>query len=155
MATRNFVPRKDGEGSIGKERKSWGTAYIDKLFVKAIELLGGGFACNFQGGAGYICFGSLFGGLKIQWADIDVNTISRPEDDPSAYNVVLPISFVQRNYVVLCSDTNPSSPVFRINKMVPIDQNTMRLKTYVLENLENSKGKAYETFATVYIAIGR
>lgn len=41
MATRNFVPRKDGEGSVGKSRKRWGAAYIETLFVKAVEVLGG------------------------------------------------------------------------------------------------------------------
>lgn len=31
MATRNFVPRKDGEGSIGKERKHWGSGYFRSI----------------------------------------------------------------------------------------------------------------------------
>ena len=31
MATRNFVPRKDGEGSIGKGRKQWNAVYADHI----------------------------------------------------------------------------------------------------------------------------
>ena len=31
MATRNFVPRKDGEGSIGKGRKQWNVVYADHI----------------------------------------------------------------------------------------------------------------------------
>ena len=42
MATRNFVPRKDGEGSIGKSRKHWGGGFFDKLAVKTLEVIGGG-----------------------------------------------------------------------------------------------------------------
>lgn len=37
MATRNFVPRKDREGSIGTAKKRWGEAYFDKLSVRIIE----------------------------------------------------------------------------------------------------------------------
>jgi len=95
MATRNFVPRKDGEGSIGKSRKHWGAAYIDKIFVKTVEVLGGstendaqpatvgwvktamggilgkvfpnlGVRYNFEAN-GYVCFGRLFGNFVIQW----------------------------------------------------------------------------------------
>ena len=99
MATRNFVPRKDGEGSIGKSRKHWGSAYIEKIFVKAVEVLGGetendaqpatvgwikrGFSKMVKSAleaagmrvnigwekSGYICFGALLGGLIIQWGE--------------------------------------------------------------------------------------
>ena len=100
MATRNFVPCKDGEGSIGKSRKHWGAAYIDTLFVKAVEVLGGGtendaqpatvgwvkqgfskllssgltaagLTCNIAAN-GYIKLGRLFGGLIIQWGESTV-----------------------------------------------------------------------------------
>ena len=95
MATRNFVPRKDGEGSIGKSRKHWGAAYIETLFVKAVEVLGGGTENDAQPATvgwvkqgfgkllksafeaagvrysmaenGYLCLGTLFGNIKIQW----------------------------------------------------------------------------------------
>ena len=95
MATRNFVPRANGEGSIGKSRKHWGVAYIEKIFVKAVEVIGSGtendaqpatvgwvkqgfakllssgltaagLTCNIAAN-GYIKLGRLFGGLIIQW----------------------------------------------------------------------------------------
>ena len=101
MATRNFVPRKDGEGSIGKSRKHWGVAYIEKIFVKDVEVIGSGtendaqpatvgwvkqrflsllnsgftaagLTCNITTN-GYIKLGRLFGGLIIQWGISTVN----------------------------------------------------------------------------------
>ena len=42
MATRNYVPRANGEGSIGTEKKHWGGGFFDKLDVKTIEVIGGG-----------------------------------------------------------------------------------------------------------------
>ena len=48
MATRNFVPRKDGEGSVGKASKHWGAGFFDKIFVKTIEVLGDGAEDNNQ-----------------------------------------------------------------------------------------------------------
>ena len=42
MATRNIVPRANGEGSIGTEKKHWGAGFFDKVAVKAIEVIGGG-----------------------------------------------------------------------------------------------------------------
>lgn len=41
MATRNYVPRVNGEGSIGTEKKHWGAAFFDKVAVKALEVIGG------------------------------------------------------------------------------------------------------------------
>ena len=102
MATRNFVPRKDGEGSIGKSRKHWGVAYIEKIFVRAVEVLGGGTENDAQpatvgwvreylkkglegalgaigvtysigGEASYVSFGKAFGKLLIQWGWLSSN----------------------------------------------------------------------------------
>lgn len=42
MATRNYVPRANGEGSIGTKKKHWGGAFFDNLAVKALEVIGGG-----------------------------------------------------------------------------------------------------------------
>ena len=42
MATRNYVPRANGEGSIGTEKKHWGGGFFDKLAVKTLEVIGGG-----------------------------------------------------------------------------------------------------------------
>ena len=95
MATRGIVPRANGEGSIGTERKHWKAAFFDKVAVKTLEVIGGGAENDAQpatvgwvktamgdilGGVlpklgvrynfeanGYACFGSLFGNFVIQW----------------------------------------------------------------------------------------
>ena len=48
MATRNYVPRANGEGSIGTEKKHWGGAFFDNLAVKTMEVIGGGSENNAQ-----------------------------------------------------------------------------------------------------------
>ena len=95
MATRNYVPRANGEGSIGTEKKHWGGAFFDKLSVKTLEVIGGGTENDEQPATvgwvkqgigellksaleaagvrysmaenGYLCLGALFGNIKIQW----------------------------------------------------------------------------------------
>ena len=129
MATRNFVPRKDGEGSIGKSRKHWGVAYIEKIFVKAVEVLGGETENDAQPAtvgwvkqgfskllkttlkaaglrvqvswekSGYICFGDLFGGLIIQWGEADWGNLGRYTE------ITYPIAF-QRSCFVIPVDTS-------------------------------------------------
>ena len=42
MATRGIVPRANGEGSIGTEKKYWGAIFAEKVAVKALEVIGGG-----------------------------------------------------------------------------------------------------------------
>ena len=37
MATRNYVPRANGEGSIGTANKRWGEGYFDKLSFNILE----------------------------------------------------------------------------------------------------------------------
>lgn len=100
MATRNYVPRANGEGGIGTEKKHWGSAFFDKLVVKTIEVISGesendaqpatvgwvkqvfsklfssgltaaGLTCNIAAN-GYIKLGRLFGGLIIQWGESTV-----------------------------------------------------------------------------------
>lgn len=69
MATRNFVPRKDGEGSIGKESKHWDKGYFRNLiidgkalqdFVKELGIE----SSQMLEQAGWIKFGN---GLLVQW----------------------------------------------------------------------------------------
>ena len=101
MATRNYVPRANGEGSIGTEKKHWGAGFFDKVAVKTLEVIGGGtendaqpatvgwvkqsfskmlksaleaagLTCNITTN-GYIKLGRLFGGLIIQWGISTVN----------------------------------------------------------------------------------
>ena len=114
MATRNFVPRANGEGSIGKSRKHWGAAYIEKFFVKAVEVLGGETENDAQpatigwvkssfskiletvlgatglsyslSSVGYIKLGALFGGVIIQWGATE-------NKNGNLYETVFPIEF--------------------------------------------------------------
>lgn len=125
MATRNFVPRANGEGGIGKSRKCWGTAYIEKIFVRAVEVLGGetendaqpatvgwvkqGFGKLLKGAIeaaglrynladnGYICFGSLFGGFIMQWGVHDAS-VGWQQDEKGAY-IDIPYNIAQTTLV--------------------------------------------------------
>lgn len=101
MATRGIVPRANGEGSIGTEKKRWGAIFAEKVAVKTLEVIGGGtendaqpatvgwvkqrflsllnsgftaagLTCNITTN-GYIKLGQLFGGLIIQWGISTVN----------------------------------------------------------------------------------
>lgn len=51
-----------------------------------------------MGQNGYICFGSLFGGLIIQWGDVGNNKNNNSE-------ITLPIAFASALYVVAITDT--------------------------------------------------
>ena len=102
MATRGIVPRANGEGSIGTEKKHWGGGFFDKLSVKTLEVIGGGGAENdaqpatvgwvkkkfFElvegtlktagiryniGDNGYVCLGAFLGNIKIQWGYVATN----------------------------------------------------------------------------------
>lgn len=101
MATRNYVPRASGEGSIGTEKKHWGAIFAEKVAVKTLEVIGGGTENDAQPATvgwmkqsfgnlmksalesagvrysmannGYLCLGSLFGNLKIQWGNVSTN----------------------------------------------------------------------------------
>lgn len=117
MATRNFVPRKDGEGSIGKEKKRWGAVFAEKVAVKALEVIGGGTENDAQPATvgwvkknfrkmlevaltaaglayniapnGYIKLGAMFGGLVIQWGC----------GDDDIHRFTYPIAFTQEPFV--------------------------------------------------------
>ena len=131
MATRGIVPRANGEGSIGTEKKHWGGAFFDKLSVKALEVIGGGTENDVQpatvgwvktamGGIlgkvfpnlgvrynleanGYVCFGSLFGNFVIQWgtALTDAGT--------GKVKVVLPVE-VARNLTMVATVNSADVP---------------------------------------------
>lgn len=101
MATRNYVPRANGEGSIGTEKKHWGAVFAEKLAVKTLEVIGGGAENDSQPATvgwvkskfqemvkntfsvfgvryvieknGYLCLGRLFGDLKILWGEVPGN----------------------------------------------------------------------------------
>ena len=124
MATRNYVPRANGEGSIGTEKKHWGGAFFDKISVKALEVIGGGgedtqpatvgwvkqgigkllkSALEAAGlrynlaDNGYICFGSLFGGLILQWGVVDVS-VGWQQDGKGSY-IDIPFNLAQTTLV--------------------------------------------------------
>ena len=128
MATRNYVPRANGEGSIGTKKKHWGGAFFDNLAVKTLEVIGGGAENDAQPATvgwvkqgflkllqatlkaaglrvnvmwekgGYICFGDLFGGLIVQWGEAAWGNLGRYTE------ITYPIAF-QRSCFVIPIDT--------------------------------------------------
>lgn len=124
MATRNYVPRASGEGSIGTEKKHWGSAFFDKVAVKTLEVIGGGTENDAQPATvgwvkqgflkllqatlkaaglrvnvrwekgGYICFGDLFGGLIIQWGEADWGNLGKYAE------ITYPIAFQRSCFVI-------------------------------------------------------
>lgn len=115
MATRNYVPRANGEGSIGTEKKHWGGAFFDKLAVKTLEVIGGGTENDAQpatvgwvreylkkglegalsaigvtysigANASYVSFGKAFGKLLIQWGRVGTQ-------DALGKDIVLPVTY--------------------------------------------------------------
>ena len=63
MATRNFVPRANNEGGIGTSVKQWASGFFQKLAVGAITTA----VTVLTPSDDANCFGSLFGGLILQW----------------------------------------------------------------------------------------
>ena len=69
MATRNYVPRANGEGSIGTEKKYWGKGFFQDLVVGGKAILDfvkdiGIESSHAESKVGWIKFGS---GVLIQW----------------------------------------------------------------------------------------
>lgn len=124
MATRNYVPRANGEGSIGTEKKHWSAGFFDKLAVRTLEVIGGGAENDAQPAtvgwvkqnvtrllksaleatgmrinighskAGYICFGELLGGLIVQWGEGDWKNGEKYKE------IVYPISFKRSSILI-------------------------------------------------------
>lgn len=116
MATRGIVPRANGEGSIGTEKKRWGAIFAEKVAVKALEVIGGGtendaqpatvgwvrehlkkglvealgtigVTCSVGSTASYISFGRAFGNLLVQWGVVTTkNSVGTDITLPVAYN---------------------------------------------------------------------
>jgi hypothetical protein len=129
MATRNFVPRKSGEGSIGTKKKHWGSAFFEKVAVKTLEVIDGGTENDAQPATigwakskaqelvksafasfgvryimsenGYLCLGSLFGNIKIQWGFIDGRSVTNVDQSTK---ITLPIA-IQQEYFS-CGNVN-------------------------------------------------
>ena len=129
MATRNYVPRANGEGSIGTEKKHWGAAFFDKVAVKTLEVIGGGTENDAQPATvgwvkskaqelvknafatlgvrynieenGYLCLGSLFGDIKIQWGFIDGSSVTNVDQSTK----ITPPIAIQQEYFS-CGNVN-------------------------------------------------
>lgn len=137
MATRGIVPRANGEGSIGTEKKHWGAIFAEKVAVKALEVIGGGTENDAQpatvgwvkskfsellnaalsstgvrwidGENGFIALGSLFGESKIQWGTFAKETW---ETDPvwgHKQAFAFPIEFAKK-YSMVLFPTQVSTP---------------------------------------------
>lgn len=181
MATRNYVPRANGEGSIGTEKKRWGAIFAEKVAVKALEVIGGGtendaqpatvgwvkgkfqdllksaieqmgFSIRF-GVNGFVVFGSAFGKFKMQWGRVSIAMLTKEVSDESVRNVTLPIGFEENTYTVLVWDNNPTNNTFRVYKACPKDTDKFQVKvlTYNGTGIEATP----EDFSMAYLAIGR
>ena len=92
MATRNYVPRANGEGSIGTEKKHWGDGYFDRLNVGGHEINGAAITASRIGETGS-CFYRMASGLTIMWGD-EYNTAT------NTGRVIFPISFATNAFSV-------------------------------------------------------
>lgn len=122
MATRNFVPRANGEGSIGKAKKRWGAAFFDKLFVKSIEGIENIFASlgvrySIEPN-GYVCFGTLWGKFVLQWGTVIT------EGATGGKKVVLPLE-VSRNLTMVGTIQSSTTPT----KIVAVDLGSRTIYT--------------------------
>lgn len=165
MATRNYVPRANGEGSIGTEKKHWGGAFFDKLAVKTLEVIGGGTENDAQPatvgwvrehlknglkealsaigvsfvlgeGASYISFGAAFGGLLIQrGSSTTLNTNGK--------DIIFPLAHSKPNHHVVLA-------------IIPDAPKETKLRIY---NADGSKFTTYhdcnaERFHITWVSIG-
>lgn len=182
MATRNYVPRANGEGSIGTEKKHWGGAFFDKLAVKTLEVIGGGaendaqpatvgwvksnlqdilskllnqvgFKASFGENASYVSLGSMFAGLKIVWGRVERSTIVKEEENGVVW-FTLPIEFNEANtYAVFTWDDNILNDAARVYKTFRNDRNTVLFKAVIYDN--GAWALTPKVFSAAYIAIGR
>lgn len=182
MATRNYVPRANGEGSIGTEKKHWGGAFFDKLAVKTLEVIGGGtendaqpatvgwvksnlqdilskllnkvgFKASFGESASYVLFGSMFAELKIIWGRAEYNTIVKEEENGVVW-FALPLEFKDANtYAVVAWDDNTLTDTARVYKSFRRDRNTVLFKAVTRDN--GTWVLTPKVFSASYIAIGR
>ena len=81
---------------------------------------------------GYVCFGSLFGGLIIQWGTVN------------AGDFALPISFISKYSAVAC-DTGSANAAIKVNK-----------KSNSMVNFygRDYAGNGYENPSVTFIAVG-
>ena len=162
MATRNYVPRANGEGSIGTEKKHWGGAFFDKLSVKTLEVIGVGTENDAQPATvgwvkqgfakllksalentgmrynieanGYICFGSLLGNLTLQWGFHDI--VSGWDSDSEGAFVDLPYNIDMKDTYVYPICVHGSTSASDFMQVVPertfVSKGVIRLRRHQL-----------------------
>lgn len=129
MATRGIVPRANGEGSVGTEKKRWGAIFAEKVAVKTLEVIGGGTENDAQPATigwvkqgfgklmksaleaagvrysltenGYLCLGALFGNIKIQWG-----LISTKQGGVKNKTVLVPLPISVATEYFSCGNVN-------------------------------------------------
>ena len=172
MATRNYVPRANGEGSIGTEKKHWGGAFFDKISVKALEVIGGGAENDAQPATvgwvkqkikdllrqtlvetglrvqfeenGYICFGELFNKLTIQWGLKTAKVLN----DFAYVETQYPISFSKTPTVIPSvseNSNNENAGFIMAESSVSVEKATFVIR---------SNGKTTNDFRMHWLAVG-
>ena len=172
MATRNYVPRANGEGSIGTEKKHWGGAFFDKLSVKTLEVIGGGTENDAQpatvgwvkqkikdllrqtlvetglrvqfGENGYICFGEFFNKLTIQWGLKAAKVLN----DFAYVEIQYPISFSKNQTAIPLVAENSSNE--NAGFIMAEASASVEKATFVIR----SNGKTTNDFRMRWLAVG-
>lgn len=172
MATRNYVPRANGEGSIGTAKKHWGVAFFDNLAVKTLEVIGGGAENDAQpatvgwvkqkikdllrqtlvetglrvqfGENGYICFGEIFNKFTIQWGLKTAKVLN----DFSYVEIQYPISFSQQPAVIPSVAENNSNE--NAGFIMAEASASVEKATFVIR----SNGKTTNDFRMRWLAVG-
>lgn len=93
MATRNYVPRANGEGSIGTEKKHWGDGHFKRLNVGGHEINGAAITASRVGENGS-CFYRMASGLTVMWGS-EYNTATADG------KITFPISFLSNSFSVV------------------------------------------------------
>ena len=166
----NFVPPTQSS-TLGTSGNRWAAGFFDKLAVKTLEVIGGGTENDAQpatvgwvkqgfakllkstleaaglrtvssGKTGYICFGSLFGGLIIQWGE------PAWEAGQMYTDVSYPVEFKKTHFVIPLDVTyfnGTGTP-----KITPL--------TVVQQDTNTTKFRALTTDANIgsftYLAVG-
>lgn len=92
MATRNYVPRANGEGSIGTEKKHWSGGHFDRLNVGGNEIKGAAIVASRVGESGSSFF-RMASGLTVMWGS-EYNTVITDG------KITFPVSFLSNSFSV-------------------------------------------------------
>ena len=166
----NFVPPTQSS-TLGKSDNRWAAGFFDKLAVKTLEVIGGGTENDAQpatvgwvkrqfqklmktaleatgmqiearsSSGGYICFGTLFGGLIVQWGEASWNGHEAYTD------IVYPVTFKKSIAVIPIDVSYGNRPTKELVSTFTIDG----------DNTDNKKFRLYsftDVGAFRYFAIG-